>query len=301
MVATAFLFPGQGAQYVGMGVALCEKSAKAREMFSQASALLGYDLLEVCRSGPAEKLNSTEVSQPAIYVASLAALEDFCETTPEVAESCRISAGLSLGEYSALTFSGALSFTDGLKLVKERGLAMQAAADMVSSAMLSVLGLEKEQVAELCQQSSHAGLIRMANFLCPGNIVVSGELKACETFEKIASEKGVRTIRLAVAGAFHTPVMAPALERLSRALAATEIASPRVPVLSNVTGKAHADAGSIRDLLARQVVEPVQWEECMRNVLGLGVEKVYEVGPGRVLAGLAKRIQRKLEVVNISA
>lgn len=301
MASSAFVFPGQGAQYVGMGVALCEKSPKAKVLFESASSVLGYDLLDICKSGPVERINATDVSQPAIYVASIAALEDFRDSNPDIISSCNICAGLSLGEYTALTFAGVISFADGIRLVKERGEAMQAAAESVSSGMISVIGAEKDKVGELCQQASSAGLIQMANFLCPGNIVVSGEMKACDALEKIASEAGVRTVRLAVAGAFHTPIMAPALQRLSVALAGTNVQKPQINVLSNVNASLHETPESIKSLLARQVVEPVLWEDCMRNILGSGVEKVYEIGPGRVLAGLAKRINRKLEVVNISA
>ena len=156
MASSAFVFPGQGAQYVGMGVALCEKSPKAKVLFESASSVLGYDLLDVCKSGPVERINATDVSQPAIYVASIAALEDFRDSNPDIISSCNICAGLSLGEYTALTFAGVISFADGIRLVKERGEAMQAAAESVSSGMISVIGAEKEKVAELCQQASAA-------------------------------------------------------------------------------------------------------------------------------------------------
>jgi len=284
-----------------MGAALCDKFPPAFQRFEQASQILGYDLLDICKNGPVDQLNSTVFSQPAIYVSSLAALDLLNSEDPQASQSCKITAGLSLGEYTALTFAGAISFADGVALVKERGEAMQAASEKSPSGMLSVIGAEKEQIAQICEDAGKVGLIKMANFLCPGNIVVSGDDQACLMFEKIASEKGIRTIKLAVAGAFHTSLMEPALDRLAKILGTTSITSTNVPVLANVDALEHSDPVSIKNKLARQVVEPVLWENCIRKILDSGVEKLYEVGPGRVLAGLAKRINRKIEIVNIQA
>lgn len=298
----AFLFPGQGAQYVGMGQALCATQPAAKALFEQAASILGYDLARICFEGPESKLNSTVISQPAIFVASLAALESLKQSDPAAVAGCTAAAGLSLGEYTALVFAGAMSFADGLKLVQLRGEAMQAAADATPSGMVSVLGLEQPRVEALCQQASAAGPISIANFLCPGNLVVSGTKAACDEVERLAPEAGaMKTIRLPVAGAFHTAIMKPADEKLKMALAGLQISTPRIPVWSNVDAKPHTDPLEIRELLVRQVLQPVQWEATLRQLLGEGYDKFYEIGPGRVLAGLLKRVHRKADCQNIAA
>ncbi|NBO93530.1 MAG: [acyl-carrier-protein] S-malonyltransferase [Planctomycetia bacterium] len=301
MAKIAFLFPGQGAQTVGMARDLCASLPAARSLFERAATVLGYDLLAVCADGPKDRLDSTAVSQPAIYVASLAALEQLRTTEPDAAAQCVASAGLSLGEYTALTFAGAMSFEDGLHLVQKRGEAMQDAADARPSTMISILLLEVAQVQEFCDRASRLGLVRIANYLCPGNLVISGDTEACEEAEKLAAQAGAKTIRLAVAGAFHTPVMQTAVERLNAALAGVALKKPQVPVWANVTARAYVDADEVRATLARQVVEPVRWEDTMRAMLDAGVERFYEIGPGRVLAGLLKRINRKIECRNVTA
>ena len=302
MSRSAFLFPGQGAQTVGMGQALAGRFPSVRRLYDEASALLGYDLADVCWNGPKERLDTTVVSQPALFVASFAALEALRQDEPDAANHCVAAAGLSLGEYTALAFAEALSFADGLRVVKARGEAMQAAADATPGGMVSVLGLEAPAVEELCAEvAPAAGPIRVANLLCPGNTVVSGAVAACEAVEKQVEAKGGRTIRLAVAGAFHTPFMKPADEALAAALAGVKIHPPRVPVWSNVDARPHTDPDEIRDLLVRQVLHPVLWEQTLRGLLADGCDRFYEIGPGRVLAGLLKRVQRKAECVNVAA
>jgi [acyl-carrier-protein] S-malonyltransferase len=301
MPQVAFLFPGQGAQAVGMGRELRDTLPAARRLFDEAAEVLGYDLADVCANGPAERLNSTVVSQPALFVTGLAALESLKVTQPEVVASCAGAAGLSLGEYTALVFAGAMSFPDGLRVVRQRGEAMQAAADANPSAMVAVLGPDEAAVRDLCARARGNEVLEPANFLCPGNIVLSGSRAACEAVERLAESAGARTVRLAVAGAFHTALMKPADEALARALAGVTLKPPRVPVWSNVDAAPHTEPEEIRRLLVRQVVEPVLWEPALRNLLAAGFDRFYEIGPGRVLAGTLKRVQRKAECYNIPA
>lgn len=300
-MSIAFLFPGQGAQAIGMGKQLAESLPAARKLFDEAAAILGYDLAAICWQGPAERLNSTVISQPAIFVASLAALESLRVTQPELVQACSATAGLSLGEYTALVFAGVLSFPDGLRIVQKRGAAMQAAADATPSGMVSLLGLEQAQVVDLCSKARSAGLLEIANLLCPGNIVVSGTRAACETVERLANEAGARPIRLAVAGAFHTALMKPADEALAAAIQGVTFHPARIPVWSNVDAQPHTQPDEIRSLLVRQVLQPVLWEQTMRNLLANGCDRFCEIGPGRVLAGLLKRVQRKVDCRNVTA
>ncbi|KAK1398675.1 [Acyl-carrier-protein] S-malonyltransferase [Heracleum sosnowskyi] len=304
---SAFLFPGQGAQAVGMGVE-AQKVPAAAELFSKANEILGFDLLDVCVTGPKEKLDSTVLSQPAIYVTSLAAVEVLRarEGGQQIIDSIDVTCGLSLGEYTALAFAGAFSFEDGLKLVKLRGQAMQEAADAAKSAMVSVIGLDSEKVQLLCdaanEEVDEAEKVQIANFLCPGNYAVSGGIKGVEVLEaKAKSFKARMTVRLAVAGAFHTSFMNPAVSRLEAALAATEIRIPRIPVISNVDAQPHADPETIKKILARQVTSPVQWETTVKTLLTKGLKKSYELGPGKVIAGIFKRVDKSAEIENISA
>jgi len=251
-----------------------------------------------------------QVSQPAIYVASLAALERLrlSDDGAALLASCTAAAGLSLGEYTALAFAGAFSFEDGLRLVQLRGAAMQAAADAQPSAMASVIGLPSDVVQQLCEAATTqagpaGGGVAVANFLCPGNYAVSGGVGAVEALEKIAKPdfKARMTVRLAVAGAFHTEYMAPAVPQLAAALAATAIAKPRIPVVSNVDARPHSDPAVIRALLARQVTQPVQWEATLNTMLAKGLERSVECGPGKVIAGIMKRISKDAVLTNVEA
>ena len=293
MSSIGLLFPGQGAQYVGMGRALAEGHPAAAALFERAADVLGYDLLDLCCHGPAERLDSTVYSQPAIFVTSLAALEALRSEKPHVVEQCSVAAGLSLGEYTALVFAGALEFEAGLRLVQERAAAMQEAADAQPSGMVSVLGLEQQVLAQLCIEEAQGDVLQIANLLCPGNLVVSGTRAACERLAWRAEASGaMKTVRLAVAGAFHTPLLEPAAARLRAALAAAPFRDARVPVVANVDARPHQAATEFPDLLARQLTSPVRWEECMRCMLGQGCTQYFEVGPGRVLRGLLRRIDR---------
>jgi [acyl-carrier-protein] S-malonyltransferase len=283
----AFLFPGQGAQAVGMGRQLAESLPAARALYEKANDILGYDLAKLCFEGPAEELDSTIISQPALFVTSLAAIEQLRKDQPEVVLSCEATAGLSLGEYTALVFAGVIEFEAGLRLVQERGAAMQDASDAVPSGMVSILGLERPQVEELCDRARGDDILQVANMLCPGNIVVSGNNAACQRAADIAPGAGaMKAIPLAVAGAFHTPIMAPAVERLATALADVPMSKPTIPVVSNVDARPHDNP--------EEIVSPVRWEDSMRYLLDQGVDQFYEVGPGRVLRGLLKRIDRKI-------
>jgi len=300
---TAFLFPGQGAQKVGMGASLADSLPQARALFDQAADILGYDLLQLCAEGPAEKLNSTDHSQPALFVCGLAALEQLRHDSPEIVENCAATAGLSLGEYTALVFAEAIDFEAGLRLVQARGQAMQAAADAVDSGMVSILGMDLNQIESLCDEARGEDILQVANLLCPGNIIVSGSQSACDRVAPLAEAAGaMKVIPLTVAGAFHTPIMQPAVSRLTAALAEVEIRPPRIPVVSNVDARPHDAPEEIRSLLESQVVSPVRWEDSMQWLIGeFEITNCYELGPGRVLRGLLKRIARKFPCENIEA
>jgi len=285
-----------------MGSQLAEKLPVVRELYDRAAAVLGYDLATICFEGPEEELDSTVYSQPALFVTSLAALELMRQDSPGVLEQCEMAAGLSLGEYTALVLAGVMDFEDGLKVVQQRGEAMQDASDETPSGMVSVLGLDRDRVEQLCDDVREEGeVLQPANFLCPGNIAVSGHNAACERIADAAIEAGaMKVIPLAVAGAFHTAIMGSAVERLRAALADVPLSKPRIPVVSNADARPHDDPDEIRDLLVRQVVSPVRWEESMRLLLGEGVDQFYEVGPGRVLRGLLKRIDRRVPCENVT-
>lgn len=276
----------------------------AKALFDEASEVLGYDLLERCVDGPKEVLDSTEVSQPAIFVASMAAVEKMrLEQGDEAVDAATCAMGLSLGEYSALCFADAISFADCVKITKIRGQAMQAASDAVDTGMVSVIGLGKDKVDEICAAASEKSgeSIKIANYLCNGNYAVSGSSKACDVVAEIAKPefKARMTVKLAVAGAFHTDFMAPAVSALEEVLAETEIKKPPIPVISNVDAKPHSDPDTIRKLLATQVTSPVLWENTMDLVLSKDFERAVELGPGKVTAGILKRFSKTAECQNI--
>jgi len=301
MSQTAILFPGQGAQQIGMVVKVAQQYPAAKTLFDQAAEILEYDLLELCTNGPEEKLNSTVYSQPALFVAGLASLEVLRDLAPTHIENCKAAAGLSLGEYTALTFAEELSFEDGLRIVQTRGEAMQAASDARPSGMVSILLLDEEKVQGICDQATTSeSILKIANYLCRGNIVVSGDKAACEQAVTLAEEAGGRAIPLKVAGAFHTPIMNSATEKPAAALENVTVNSPKIPVVSNVDAQPHDDPAEIREILVKQVVHPVRWEDSMKYLLETGIDQFCEVGPGKVLKGLMKRINRKIPFDNFN-
>jgi [acyl-carrier-protein] S-malonyltransferase len=299
-----FFFPGQGAQYVGMASKIVEEVPKAKELFDKASEILGYDLLQRCKEGPKDSLDSTAVSQPAIFVASMAALEKLkSDQGASALDSVTCAMGLSLGEYSALCFAGAISFEDGVKVTKARGEAMQAASDMTPTGMASIIGLSSDKVKEMCEVAAKKSgeSVQIGNYLCTGNYAVSGTLKALGVVDEIAKpDFGARmTVRLAVAGAFHTQFMAPAVPKLGVVLDTIEIKRPRIPVISNVDALPHSDPAVIKENLKKQVTSPVLFENSVAAVLAHGFEEGFELGPGKVVSGIVKRIDKNANVVNI--
>ncbi len=302
MAKIAFLFPGQGAQTVGMCRELEAELTSVRALFDEAGEVLGYDLRALCFEGPALALEATDVSQPAIFVASLAALESLKVSNPDVVQACQGAAGLSLGEYTALVFAGAMDFGAGLEVVRRRGQAMQSASRATPSGMTSVLGLDEAKADELCARVAPAGRLWKANMLGPGNIVFSGEAAALAAVEPAAIDLGaMKVVPLAVAGAFHSELMKPADQQLAEVLARTSLATPRIPVYSNVDARVHTDPDDIRRTLVAQVLQGVRWEESMRHMIADGFDTFYEIGPGRVLTALLKRIDRKLPCMHVPA
>jgi [acyl-carrier-protein] S-malonyltransferase len=293
----AVLFPGQGAQFVGMAGEWCTDFPPALAIFERASAVLGYDLLEICRQGPAQRLSTTAVSQPAILVTSLAMLEllrSRAESPLTGGGSQPATAGLSLGEYTALVHAGGLDLESAVRVVDVRGRAMQACAEANPGGMVAILGLDRDQVTAVCNEARGDCVLEVANVLCPGNIVVSGSRDACERVPAAATAAGaMKCVPLDVAGAFHTSLMEPAREQLAAVLAKVDLRPPQIPVVSNVDAKPHTDPEEIRGLLARQVCGVVEWQASMKYLLSTGVGPLWEVGPGRVLRGLLKRIDRR--------
>jgi len=298
---TAFLFPGQGAQVVGMGAEIAQSFPVAAKVFNNANDIVGFDLSGICFQGPAEQLNSTTISQPAIFATSAAILE-VLRTNPATSTiRADVTAGLSLGEYTALYAAGLISFEEGLILVQKRGQAMQAAADDTEGAMVSIIGLDEEKVRQLCAEAAEGELLAPVNFNCPGQIVVSGSKSACERAERLAEKYvAIKAVRLEVAGAFHTEMMASAAERLKEALSNCEISEPsKIKTIANINAEYYESSQKIAEGLIKQLTCPILWQKCMELLVGDGLEKFYEIGPGRVLTGLMKRINRKIKVVNV--
>lgn len=299
---TALIFPGQGAQYVGMGADTAEAFPAAAAIFEKANEIVGYDLAAICFDGPEEKLNSTVHSQPAIFVVSAALLEVFRSSDVGADVKPAVTAGLSLGEYTALYAAGVIGFADCLCLVQKRGQAMQDAAEVSEGGMVSLIGLDEEKAVALCQEAAEGQLLKCANFNCPGQIVVSGTKGACERADKLAEKYGaMKAIPLAVAGAFHTDMMLPAAVALKVALAMSEIKEPgEIKTIANINADYYNSAAQVADGLVKQLVQPILWQKCMEKLMADGVDDFYEIGPGRVLTGLMRRIKRKIPVTNVS-
>lgn len=288
----AYVFPGQGAQFTGMGKDLYEHSAVARELFEKANEILGFRITDIMFEGTAEQLKETKVTQPAVFLHSVILAKTLEDFQPEMV------AGHSLGEFSALVASGSLSFEDGLKLVSQRALAMQKACEITPSTMAAVLNLDDKVVEDIC--ASIEGVVVAANYNCPGQLVISGEFKAVEeACEKMKEAGAKRALLLPVGGAFHSPMMEPAREELAAAIEATHFNDPICPVYQNVPASAVSDAATIKQNLITQLTAPVKWTQSMQQMIADGATSFTEVGPGKVLVGLINKINK--EVTTISA
>lgn len=295
MSKTALLFAGQGAQVVGMGQDLAALFPTAKTWFDRANAAVGYDLTSICFNGPEADLTKTENAQPGIFLVSWVAFELLKERVPTL--KFEATAGLSLGEFTALTAAGAMSFEDGLRVVRQRGRFMQEACDVTKGGMAAVIGLDEAPTREVC---AAAGVV-LANLNCPGQLVISGAAenigKACE----LAKAKGAkRAIPLPVAGAYHSPLMASAQPKLQAELAKAKLTAANVPVISNVTSQPHAAPDQIALRLVEQVTSSVRWEESMRFLLAQGYTRFIELGPGAALSGFMKRINKEVQMLNVA-
>jgi len=296
MVDAALIFPGQGAQFVGMGKDLYDNFPQARDIFDKANALLKFDLKKICFEGPQEELSTTNNSQPAILTVSIAALRVFESLLSFSQISPKFSLGLSLGEYTALVAAGSLSFEDALILVRKRGELMEDASRKNPGKMACVMGMNLDQVEELCKGFG----CEIANLNCPGQIVVSGKTNNIELFASLAKDKGAkRVLMLEVSGPFHSSLMTPARDKLKDYIEKINIVSPRIPFISNVDASVQSDAAVIKENLISQVNSRTLWEKSIKTVASVGVKTFFEIGPGQVLKGLLKKIDPKLEVKNI--
>lgn len=290
----AYIFPGQGAQFSGMGFDLYKKATQAQELFEKANDILGFSITDIMFEGTAEELKQTKVTQPAVFLHSVILAEVLANNfQPEMV------AGHSLGEFSALVASKALSFEDGLKLVSKRALAMQKACELEPSTMAAVLGLEDKIIEELCDTVD--GIVVAANYNCPGQLVISGEVEAVEKACEVAKEKGARrALVLPVGGAFHSPMMQPAREELAKAIEETEFNKPICPVYQNVVAKPIVNSEEVKENLRLQLTAPVRWTQSIQQMIADGGKEFIEVGPGKVLQGLMRKIDRSVETYSAS-
>jgi len=296
MKKIAFLFAGQGAQYVGMGKDLYESFPESKVIFDKSDQVLGFSLSKLCFQGPQEALTQTKNCQPAILTMSIAALEAFKSAVSSQLSAVSYMAGLSLGEYSALVAAEAISFEDAVYLVRQRGEFMEEAARNKPGRMLSIIGLDLDKVKEVCSKAN----TEVANINCPGQIVISGGIKEIEEAAKVAQDFGAkRTMVLEVSGAFHSSFMKEASDKLAGELEKIKINAPKIPIVSNVTAKPVTKAEEIRDNLIKQVAFSVLWDDSIKFILSKNVTTFFEFGPGKVLKGLMRRIDEKAEVINI--
>jgi [acyl-carrier-protein] S-malonyltransferase len=295
MSKTALLFAGQGAQAAGMGKELAEKFSSAKSWFDRANAALGYDLAAICFNGPEAELTKTENAQPGIFLVSWVAFQLLKEQSPSLKFDA--TAGLSLGEFTALAAAGAMSFEDGLRVVRQRGKFMQEACEATRGGMAAVIGLDEPLTREVC---ADAGVV-LANLNCPGQLVISGETDKITKAVELAKAKGAkRAIPLPVAGAYHSPLMASAQPKLQAELAKMKLSVPVVPVISNVTGQPHGGTAEISTRLVEQVTSSVLWEKSMRTLLAQGFTRFIELGPGTALSGFMKRIDKGAQMLNVA-